>query len=45
VKKIPYGQADYKNIKQENFYYVDKTMFIEKLEGLNERFLIFLRQR
>jgi len=45
MKKIPYGQADYKNIKQENFYYVDKTMFIEKLENLNERFLIFLRPR
>jgi len=45
VKKIPYGQADYKNIKQENFYYVDKTKFIEKLENLNERFLIFLRPR
>jgi len=45
VKKIPYGQADYKNIKEEDFYYVDKTMFIEKLENLNERFLIFLRPR
>jgi len=45
MKKIPYGQADYKNIKEENFYYVDKTMFIEKLENLNERFLIFLRPR
>ena len=45
MKKIPYGQADYKNIKQENFYYVDKTKFIEKLENLNERFLIFLRPR
>ncbi|MEO1954824.1 MAG: AAA family ATPase, partial [Campylobacterales bacterium] len=45
MKKIPYGQADYKNIKEENFYYVDKTKFIEKLENLNERFLIFLRPR
>ena len=45
MKKIPYGQADYKNIKEEDFYYVDKTMFIEKLENLNERFLIFLRPR
>jgi len=45
MKKIPYGQADYKNIKEENFYYIDKTRYIEKLENLNERFLIFLRPR
>jgi len=45
MKKIPYGQADYKTIKQENFYFIDKTPFIEKLENLNERFLIFLRPR
>ena len=45
MKKIPYGLADFKNIKQENFYFVDKTPFIEKLENLNERFLIFLRPR
>ena len=45
MKKIPYGQADYKNIKENNFYYQDKTHFIEKLEDLNERFLIFLRPR
>ena len=45
MKKIPYGQADYKNIKENNFYYMDKTHFIEKLEDLNERFLIFLRPR
>ena len=45
MKKIPYGQADYKNIKEENFYCIDKTKFIEKLEDLNESYLIFLRPR
>ncbi len=45
MKKIPYGLSDFKNIKQEDFYFVDKTKFIEKLENLNERFLIFLRPR
>ncbi|MEA3315961.1 MAG: AAA family ATPase [Campylobacterota bacterium] len=45
LKKIPYGQADYKDIKENNYYFVDKTKFIEKLEELNERFLIFLRPR
>ena len=45
MKKIPYGQADYKRIKEEKFYYVDKTRFIEKLENLNESYLVFLRPR
>ncbi len=45
MKKIPYGLSDFKSIKQEDFYFIDKTKFIEKLENLNERFLIFLRPR
>jgi len=45
LKKIPYGKADYKDIKKNNYYFVDKTMFIEKLEDLNESYLIFLRPR
>jgi len=45
LKKIPYGLADYKRVKEENFYFTDKTPFIEKLEALNESYLIFLRPR
>ena len=45
MKKIPYGLADYKRIKEQNFFFVDKTQFIEKLEDLNESYLIFLRPR
>jgi len=45
LKKIPYGLADYKDIKENNYYFVDKTIFIEKLENLNESYLIFLRPR
>ena len=45
MKKIPYGLADYKRIKEENYYFIDKTKFIEKLEDLNESYLIFLRPR
>ena len=44
-KKIPYGLTDYKDIKENNYYVVDKTEFIEKLENINERFLLFLRPR
>jgi len=45
LKKIPYGIADYKDVIEKNYYFVDKTKFIEKLENLNERYLIFLRPR
>jgi len=45
MKKIPYGIADYKRIKDENYYFVDKTPFIEKLENLNEPYMMFLRPR
>jgi len=45
LKKIPYGISDFKEIQQSNYYFVDKTDFIEKLEDLNERYLLFLRPR
>ena len=44
-KKIPYGLSDYKRIKSENYYFVDKTKYIQKLEDLNERYVMFLRPR
>ena len=45
LKKIPYGLSDYKRIKSENYYFVDKTKYIEKLENLNENYMMFLRPR
>jgi len=33
AKKIPYGISDYARIIKENFYYVDKTSFIETVEA------------
>jgi hypothetical protein len=35
----------YKLIKSENYYFVDKTKYIQKLEDLNERYVMFLRPR
>ena len=32
MKQIPYGLTDFGRIQKENYYYVDKTMFIEKIE-------------
>jgi len=40
---LPYGSANFEEIATGNFYYIDKTMYIEKLE--NVKFPIFLRPR
>ena len=46
MKKIIYGESNFKKIKINNDYlYIDKTAYIEKLEKTNESFLIFLRPR
>lgn len=43
-KKLPYGLSDFKRVKIEDFYYIDKTSFIEKIED-EASFLFFLRPR
>ena len=40
--KIPYGKIDYKNLIEEDYYYVDKTMYLEKLENIGD-VLVYLR--
>ena len=45
MKKIPYGISSFETIKTEGYYFVDKTMFIEKIENLGSRYLFFLRPR
>ncbi len=45
MKRLPYGISDYENLIEEDYYYVDKTMYIEKLENLPERYIMFLRPR
>ncbi|RLA68876.1 MAG: hypothetical protein DRG30_10735, partial [Epsilonproteobacteria bacterium] len=46
MKKIIYGNSNFKQIKiNNNYFYIDKTKFIETLENLNEDFVIFLRPR
>ena len=42
VLKIPYGKIDYKNLREENCYYVDKTVYLEKLENIGD-VLVYLR--
>ncbi len=46
MKKIPYGISDFETlIRDSNYYYVDKTPYIEKLEALGSRYHFFLRPR
>ena len=45
MKKLPYGISDYERLIENGYYYVDKTMYIEKLENLAEPYIMFLRPR
>ncbi|EDN72449.1 conserved hypothetical protein [Beggiatoa sp. SS] len=42
-KQILYGSANYEEIVQKNGYFVDKTVYIEKLEAILNP--VFLRPR
>ncbi|TYQ15685.1 UNVERIFIED_CONTAM: PD-(D/E)XK nuclease superfamily protein [Acetivibrio alkalicellulosi] len=44
MKKIPYGESNYKEIVNNNMYYIDKTNYIEILEKM-PRFQFFIRPR
>ena len=44
MKKIPYGISDFKLLKKEDYYFIDKTDYIEKIEKYG-RYLMFLRPR
>ena len=45
MKKLPYGISNYEELVEDGYYYVDKTKYIEKLENLPEKRIIFLRPR
>ena len=45
MKKLPYGISDYERLIENDYYYVDKTMYIKKLEDLPEPYIMFLRPR
>ena len=45
MKKLPYGISNYEELIEDGYYYVDKTMYIEKLENLAEKRIMFLRPR
>ncbi|MCB9017536.1 MAG: ATP-binding protein [Prevotellaceae bacterium] len=44
IKQIPYAIADFPRLRRDNCYYVDKTMYLEKLERY-AHFLFLVRPR
>lgn len=45
MKKIPIGVEDFKEIIEENYYYVDKTRFIEEVINEGAKVELFTRPR
>ena len=45
MKKLPYGISNYEELIEDGYYYVDKTKYIEQLENLAEKRVMFLRPR
>ena len=45
MKKLPYGISDYERLAENDYYYVDKTFYIERLENIAEPYIMFLRPR
>lgn len=45
MKKLPYGISNYEELVEDGYYYIDKTEYIEKLENLPEKRIVFLRPR
>ena len=44
ARSIPYGIADFKRIRNEGYYYVDKTEYLAKME-VRDSFVFFVRPR
>ena len=44
IRQIPYGVSDFRAVREQNLYYVDKSMYLEKLED-QSRTLFFIRPR
>ena len=44
-RKLPNGISNYEELINEDRIYVDKTMYIEKLETLADKRIMFLRPR
>ena len=45
MKKLPNGISNYEELIEDGYLYVDKTMYIEKMEKLSDKRIKFLRPR
>ena len=45
AKKIPFGVSDFEALKTSNYYYVDKTKYLELIEDNANKYIFFLRPR
>ena len=43
--ELPYSLSNFAKIREDGYYYVDKTRYIWVLEEMPERFAIILRSR
>jgi hypothetical protein len=41
MKKIPYGISSYEKIKSDDYYYIDKTKYIETIENYGSTYHFF----
>ena len=45
MKKLPLGISDFKELIDEGYYYVDKTMLIDELKRVSAQVVLFPRPR
>ncbi|MBF0350678.1 MAG: AAA family ATPase [SAR324 cluster bacterium] len=45
LKLSDYGISHFPKLATENYYFIDRTVFLEQLESLPESYLVFLRPR
>ena len=43
--RFPYGVSNFKTLVTEGYHYVDRTMFLEKMEEMHTKYHFFLRPR
>ena len=45
LKFVPYGEANFSILREDNFAYVDKTRYIELLENVDPPYQLIVRPR
>jgi len=43
--KLPIGLSDFKEVREENYYYVDKSLFIQEIINRSSKVLLLPRPR